>query len=58
MNSFQPDPRYGGGVSGGKVEIKVCNMQSQQTGTEPEYKDLVQFLPWGSLSASEQGGAF
>ena len=26
-------------------------MQFQQTGTEPEYNDLVQFLPWGSLSA-------
>ena len=38
------------------LNITFLNMQSQQTGTEPGYKDLVQFLPWGSLSASEQGG--
>jgi hypothetical protein len=28
MNSFQPDPRYGGGISKEKVEIKVCNANS------------------------------
>jgi len=40
------NPRYGSRTLRGKVEIKVCNMQSQQTGTEPEYNDLVRFLPW------------